>query len=107
MRFEVSANGFKHQIVKREGSICLVKRWKQNIPFHWEVVRLRYFEETVMPDGTIVPAGERYPKTREWGIDGFTYLANDANGADQRYRHALSDSPVLNTGAFYGSAIPT
>lgn len=73
-RLGFTAKGFNHIQIKREGAIALIKRWKGEIPPHFEVVRWKLFPQSTMPNGDIVPEGERYPSSHRWGMDGFTYI---------------------------------
>jgi hypothetical protein len=92
MRVMTSDSGFNLEFMKREGPICLVKRWKRKEDFHWEVVRIRYFEESILPNGLVIPAGERYPKSASWGTDGFTYLKNEEQAAEKTFQRLVRNS---------------
>jgi len=63
-------NGFKHEQVCRSGEWAVFKRWKTSP--HFEVVRIRAHGEYVMA-GVTIPAGESYPSSEKWGVDGFTF----------------------------------
>jgi hypothetical protein len=84
LEFPFTENVFSHELLQREGMVCLINRSK---PRHWhyEVVKLK-----------VNPAGERfgkwyperevYPSNKEWGSYGFTYQSGQLKTATQRYQ---------------------
>jgi hypothetical protein len=98
LEFPFIRSGFKHELLKRDGLICLVERSK---PEHWhyEVIKLR-----IEPDkdrfGIFYPAHERYPSNEEWGTYGFTYLGTDLRGAEKRYRELIKGGLTVWEGQY-------
>ena len=81
--FPFQKHGFWHELLKREGLICLVRRSKRGL-WHYEVVQLR-IKPAHEFKGVHYPEAERYPVNEDWGGDGFTYLATDPEMAVKRY----------------------
>jgi hypothetical protein len=83
LEFPFYRSGFTHELVERNGMVCLVRRSTQTHS-HYEVVNLR-----VEPDkewfGNFYPEHERYPSDEQWGTHGFTYLATDLERAQKRF----------------------
>jgi hypothetical protein len=100
-------HGFNHELIKRSGDVALYRRWKGNFPeaFHYEVVCFRWHKESLLPNGRMIPAGKKYPRSSKWGVDGFTYLGIDLAGAEQRFMSMASSHVALNTG--FNSRIKT
>ena len=80
-------DGFEHELVQREGLVCLVKRSKP-LYWHYEVIKLR-LEPDKERFGNFYPAHERYPSNEEWGTYGFTYLSTDFKGAQKRWQELV------------------
>jgi hypothetical protein len=95
-------------LVERRGDVCLVKRISvRGLHWHYEVVRLRVHPEQ-KAFGRIFPKRESYPKARDWGKTGFTFLSTDLVGAQRRMdvlesQAFLSKSKVMI--ADYGSSV--
>ena len=83
LHFPFNRGGFTHELLERDGLVCLVKRSK---PKHWhyEVVKLQIRAPSEF-QGRHFPEREKYPSDEEWGIYGFTYLASDLKSAQERY----------------------
>lgn len=83
LAFPFRRNGFRHELLRREGLCCLVKRSKPD-HWHYEIVKLQ-----IMPPsefrGEQFPEREKYPSSEQWGIYGFTYLSTDTEGALKQY----------------------
>jgi hypothetical protein len=80
LEFPFARNGFTHELIKRDGRVCLVKRTRvgfPEVPPHYEVVKLRHVSERKSPRGEVLPASEAYPQTASWGKYGFTYRTFD------------------------------
>jgi hypothetical protein len=76
LEFPFTKRGFLHELVKREGLVCLVRRSRighPDIPPHYEVVKLRQMPGRVWPTGQVSPPSEVYPESESWGVYGFTY----------------------------------
>ena len=75
LQFPFTKSGFAHELVKREGLICIVKRSRiglTGVPAHFEVVKLRELPERTA-FGKTLEASETYPEPERWGFDGFTH----------------------------------
>src|SRR6516165_5658976 len=71
--------GFLHELIKREGLVCLVRRERvgyPGIPAHFEVIKLQQNRERTIGD-RILEASESYPSEESWGTYGFTYRTVD------------------------------
>jgi hypothetical protein len=79
LKFPFRRNGFLHELVKREGRVCLVKRSK-SAHWHYEVIQIQV-EPDQMMFGRFIPAHERYPGSETWGTLGFTFPATDSERA--------------------------
>lgn len=85
MDFPVTRDRFRHDLVARDGNICLVARTNLlTSSLHWEVVVLQPESEKHWADGTSTPAHLRHPLPSEWGAQGWTYTAE--HEAHQRYQ---------------------
>jgi len=75
--FPFTKNGWTHELLRREGLVCLVRRHKKGgSSQHFEVVVLKEREErTFERAGSVLTlkAQEVYPSNEEWGKYGFTY----------------------------------
>ena len=77
LAFPFERDEFRHELLERDGDICLVRRLNLRIKptpsVHWEVVILqRRPAETIR--GYSYPARELYPGNEEWGEHGWTFL---------------------------------
>jgi hypothetical protein len=100
LQFPFTKNGFLHELVAREGLICLVRRTRiypdgERGPLHFEVVKLRQSAERILPNGTLLPAAEAYPSSESWGENGWTYKSEAS--ALHKYRLLVRR---LDPGAF-------
>jgi hypothetical protein len=90
VQFPFVRDGFTHELLEREGVVCLVKRSKA-ARWHYEVVVLQ-----LEPDKTIrdrfYPAHERYPSSEQWGTYGFTYRSDELERATARQRTLVQAS---------------
>lgn len=87
IKFPFKKGGFKHELIRRKGLVCLVKRSKIN-RFHFEVVRIRIApEETSF--GKLYPEREVYPPSEDWGTHGFTI--NDENRAHKAFDEMVAE----------------
>ena len=74
--FPFTKNGFTHELLGREGLLCIVTRSKRGSQIHFEVVRLRERKGCTFKRGDkvlTVPNVETYPRSEDWGTYGFTY----------------------------------
>jgi hypothetical protein len=95
----VDDRGFHRELIKRSGDVAMYRRWKDDpAAFHWEVVYFRWYKESLLPNGRLIPAGKKYPRSSKWGVDGFTYLGIDLAGAEQRFTGMASSHVAPNAG---------
>ena len=74
--FPFQKNGWMHELVAREGLVCLVRRHKEGALPHFEVIRLRQRSAHVfmrVGQEISVPAMEVYPGDEDWGTYGFSF----------------------------------
>ena len=89
--FPFTKNGFTHELLGREGLVCIVRRSKHGSQMHFEVVRLRERKESTFERGgkvLTVPSVETYPRSEDWGTYGFTYRSLDQ--AKAKFQSMLS-----------------
>ena len=79
--------GFNHELISREGMVCLVKRSKPH-NWHYEVVKLQREPDKIIV-GRPCPEHERDPASEEWGTNGFTYMASQLRRAQERWRSLI------------------
>jgi|SRR5215467_5807322 len=73
LAFPFERGGFRHELERREGEVCLVRRVNlETGSLYWEVVRLKRQVERAFA-GRVYPARERYPTDAEWGSAGWTF----------------------------------
>ena len=84
LEFPFKRDGFTHELIKREGLVCLVKRSK---PAHWhyEVIKLR-IRSAEEAFGKFYPERETYPSDEEWGTNGFTFVCTDLERANECFQ---------------------
>lgn len=70
-------HGYEFERINRIGPIAIYKRSRCNRVVSFEVLVLRATPERTLPDGTIVPAKERYPTSSEWGEYGWSCTSLD------------------------------
>jgi hypothetical protein len=61
--------GFHYQLVKREKDIACYSQnsISADVIVGYEVIRVQHREEELLPDGTLIEAGEYIPPTSVWG----------------------------------------
>ena len=74
LAFPFMRGGYRHELVAREGDVCLVERGGGA---HYEIVVLRHRSAESFPNGDSLPAREGYPKTSEWGEFGWSYVSRE------------------------------
>jgi hypothetical protein len=73
LEFPFTRDGFEHQLVERQGDVCLVERKnKRTGSIHYEVILVQHHPARTFPDGRTVPAREGYPADSQWGIAAWT-----------------------------------
>jgi hypothetical protein len=87
VKFPFKRDGFLHELISKDGSVCLVRRSKGNRQTHFEVVVLQWSNGRTWPSGRISPDGWHYPSSEQWGTYGWTY--RDLAEARAKY-HSLS-----------------
>ena len=74
MTFPFTRDRYRHELLERDGDVCLVERTNQlTDSVHWEVVILRHEGTRRGPQGKTLPPHERYPSGNDWGEYGWTY----------------------------------
>ena len=77
LAFPFDRGGYRHELVERDGDVCLVRRLNLRIKpapsVHWEVVILQRRAAELSPRGTPLPAREVYPGNEECGEHGWTF----------------------------------
>ena len=66
---------FKHFQLLRDGNVALYEREPIDgtTGVHYEVIIIRTIKEQNI-NGSIIPAREKYPTAREWGLYGWTHI---------------------------------
>jgi hypothetical protein len=83
LQFPFTRNDFHHELLMREGLVCLVKRSKPSHS-HFEIVKLRVAPEGVI-FGSAYPERELYPSDEDWGQSGFTVPSNQPDLANKAF----------------------
>lgn len=89
LEFPFRKKGWQHELLKREGLLCLVRRSKKGVPAHFEVVKLRQQRaRSFMRNAQRIElaAMELYPSDKDWGTYGFTYRLEELPKAEARFR---------------------
>jgi hypothetical protein len=79
--FPFHVGGFDHELLARDGDVCLVQRG----PEHFEVVILQHRPAEVLL-GRAYPAREAYPGTSQWGEAGWSYAGSERSATLARER---------------------
>lgn len=87
LTFPFERDGYRHELISKDGPICLVRRSK-DAQVHFEVVRLQWSKGRYWPSGRVTPDGWHYPSGQQWGIHGWTY--SDLAGARRKYEELRS-----------------
>jgi len=79
LKFPITRNRFRYDLVKRHNNWCVVSQ--ENLaypecPVHYELWRIR-IKKGGTYKGKDFPTREVMPPTESWGRDGFTYLRLD------------------------------
>lgn len=73
MRFPFTRDRFRHELLERDGDVCLVARTNTLTgSVHWEVVVLQHRPAETSPSGRLYPARTTYPASSDWGAAGWT-----------------------------------
>jgi hypothetical protein len=83
LQFPFTRNEFHHELLRREGMVCLVKRSKPSHS-HFEIVKLRVAPERAI-FGKTYPERELYPADEDWGQNGFTLPFNQPDLANRAF----------------------
>lgn len=82
---------FNHTQLKREGRIAIFERSAVNgVQTHYEVVRIKEHGAYTL-GGATIEAGESYPSSNSWGIDGFTYTAEQLSDANKKFVEMVNE----------------
>ena len=67
------------QQIDRRGNVCLYLKQCKGVSgraiLSWEIIIPKIRPEERFPDGHVCPKREVYPKDRDWGIKGWTYMS--------------------------------
>src|SRR5260370_38758378 len=84
LAFPFDARGFRHELIERQGAVCLVKATRIGKKYYcYEVVKLKTYSDRTM-FGDFVPAHEGYPGDEDWGTYCFTYRPDELVKARQQ-----------------------
>lgn len=87
---EFKKGDFDHKLVKREGDCAIYwRKAPHHRDAHYEVIVVQHFKDRSFPDGRVVPAGEGYPSSEQWGTAGWTY--NSLPEAEVRFNKLLNN----------------
>jgi hypothetical protein len=67
-------SGFMLTRLKRFGDVAIYRQSKSGLPDAYEVVLIQK-HEAYAAFGKVIPAGEYYPSSAQWGTCGFTFPA--------------------------------
>lgn len=76
LAFPFARDGFRHELVRRDGDVCLVARTNLRVDppsVHWEVIVVQHRPAETTPSGRAYPARESYPGPAAWGEQGWTF----------------------------------
>lgn len=96
LEFPFTSRGFKHELLQRDGLVCLVKRSKPD-HCHYEVVKLQIEPAKIM-FGKEIPEHEAYPGNEKWGAHGFTYHSTQLDMARKQFHKMLADVLMAREG---------
>lgn len=94
LRTQFTMNGFFFKQCKRTGNIAIYEQWKDDNLLSYEVIRVKVkpAEENqlyvIRHDET-----EVYPKSREWGENGYTYKT--IKEAEVKFNEMLTAEEVI------------
>lgn len=66
------SEGWTFTAVARRGNLALYRKQCGKVE-SWEVVRVQTRPDTTFPDGRFSPAHECFPRSRDWGVLGWTF----------------------------------
>ncbi len=84
--------GYLLVITKREGDICFA----ENPEYGYEVFRVRWYKEGILPNGDPVPAGERPPTNSQFGKDCQHYPPRFRQNALLCFRNMVDEYKYIN-----------
>ena len=102
---EFTNDGWAHKQLRRHGNAAIYKRWRAGrlgtaAEIHYEVVRIN-LRKPYSRFGQEYPAAEHYPRSVQWGSDGWTFLGRKK--AEMKFREIAYSAPAGARGnAFCG-----
>jgi hypothetical protein len=100
IEFPFTRDGFFHELEKRAGPVCLVKRTRTTTGIsHFEAVILQRKPARQFPDCRTIPEHWGYPSTEQWGQYGWTYQCR-ADALERFIQLARCYLPITASGAF-------
>jgi hypothetical protein len=80
---EFSHSSFRYAQLKRFGDVAIYSQSKKGLPDAYEVVLIQR-HEAFSAFGKDFPAGESYPRSTQWGSEGWTYQTLEQ--AERKFR---------------------
>jgi len=91
--FPFTRGAYRHVLLDRAGSVCLVERTStyrhSHGSVHYEVIVVQVERSTTWPDGRVTPARETYQRPTLWGSAGWTCTTHAA--AARRFQQVVFD----------------
>lgn len=90
---DFTKKGIRYVLVKREGMFAIYETFlvKTGSSLGYEVICIYTHDGYTIMDNHMEPA-EMYPSSNKWGIDGWTYLKQEYNRAEQKFLSLLKNS---------------
>ena len=84
------SGGFSFKLLKRYGDIALLRKTKPGLGFEsFEVVIIQRHQSFEIK-GKLIPAGEHFPRSEQWGSAGWSY--RDRPSAERKFNQLISAS---------------
>jgi hypothetical protein len=74
LKTEFRREGFDYRQIWRQGDVAV---YAYGIPERYELIIIRIEPEDVLPDKSVLPLREAYPRTSQWGQYGWTLGPKD------------------------------
>lgn len=88
LEFPFKKDGWVHTLVDRKGPIALIRRAKNEVNRHFEVIIIRVVPASVFSRAGKtfnVPEREIYPRPEHWGTYGWTFRGQDFERAKAKF----------------------
>jgi hypothetical protein len=71
----LTQQGFCYTQVQRDGNIAIYAQQRHDSPIiRYEVIRIQVAEAHTWPNGQTTPTHECYPRSAQWGKQGWTFM---------------------------------